>query len=230
MKPSDFEFRITACRNGLIFSPPRQLTALCSFSDLVAEAREKVLADALADGLSDDRIPLREGGTGATGYADAVAHYLGLTIGRLANRSSTQCFWNPAGDKIEQVFARPALPMVWVFAEGNPFSGSSGNFLGQLEYLLAALERVPAEGRGRVEQLDARSLARLSQTAVVCTDPPYYDNIPYADLSDFFYVWLRRCLGDVYPELFSTLLVPKGPGDDRRTRSARRLGLGGGIF
>ena len=188
---------------------PRQLTALCSFSDLVAEAREKVLADALAAGLPDDPTPLRQGGTGAVGYADAVAHYLGLAVGRLANRSSTQCFWNPGGDKIEQVFARPALPMIWVFAEGNPFSDSSGNFLGQLEYLLAALERVPAEGEGRAAQLDARSLARLSQTAVVCTDPPYYDNIPYADLSDFFYVWLRRCLGDVYPDLFSTLLVPK---------------------
>ena len=188
---------------------PRQLTALCSFSDLVSEAREKVLADALAAGLPDDPTPLREGGTGATGYADAVAHYLGLVIGRLVNRSSTQCFWNPGRDTIEQVFARPALPMIWMFAEGNPFSGSSGNFLGQLKYLLSALERVPAEGEGRVEQLDARSLARLSQTAVVCTDPPYYDNIPYADLSDFFYVWLRRCLGDVYPDLFRTLLVPK---------------------
>ena len=187
----------------------RQLTVLCSFSDLVSEVREKVFADALAAGLPADPTPLRQGGTGATGYADAVAHYLGLAVGRLANRSSSQCFWDPGGDKIQQVFARPALPMIWVFAEGNPFSDSSGNFLGQLEYLLAVLERLPAEGEGRVEQLDARSLARLSQTAVVCTDPPYYDNIPYADLSDFFYVWLRRCLGDVYPDLFSTLLVPK---------------------
>lgn len=187
----------------------RQLTALCSFSDLVSEVREKVLADALAAGLPDDPTPLRQGGTGATGYADAVAHYLGLAVGRLVNRSSTQCFWDPGGGQVQQVFARPALPMIWTFAEGNPFSGSSGNFLGQLEYLLAALERVPAQGEGRVEQLDARQLARLTQTAVVCTDPPYYDNIPYADLSDFFYVWLRRCLGGVYPDLFSTLLVPK---------------------
>lgn len=187
----------------------RQLTALCTFSDLVSEARQQVLADALVAGLPDDPTPLHDGGTGATGYADAVAHYLGLTVGRLVNRSSTQCFWNPGRDTIEQVFARPALPMIWVFAEGNPFSDSSGNFLGQLDYLVAALERVPAEGEGHVEQLDARSLARLDRKAVVCTDPPYYDNIPYADLSDFFYVWLRRCLSDVHPDLFSTLLVPK---------------------
>ncbi len=187
----------------------RQLTALCTFSDLVLEARQQVLADALTAGLPDDSTPLHEGGTGAAGYADAVAHYLGVTVGRLANRSSTQCFWDPGGGNVQQVFARPALPMIWVFAEGNPFSSSSGNFLGQLDYLLAALENVPAGGEGHAEQLDARSLARLGQKAVVCTDPPYYDNIPYADLSDFFYVWLRRCLSDVHPNLFSTLLVPK---------------------
>ena len=118
----------------------RQLTALCTFSDLVPQAREQVLANALAAEMSDDPTPLRDGGTGATAYADAVAHYLGLTVGRLANRSSTQCFWNPGRDTIEQVFARPALPMIWVFAEGNPFSSSSGNFLGQVDYLVAALE------------------------------------------------------------------------------------------
>ena len=168
-----------------------------------------MLTDALAAGLSDDPTPLCEDGTGAAGYADAVAHYLGLTIGRLANRTSTQCFWDSGGENIQQVFARPALPMVWVFAEGNPFSRSTGNFLGQLDYLLAALQRVPAEGRGSAVQLDARSLAQSGLKAVVCTDPPYYDNIPYADLSDFFYVWLRRCLADVHPVLFSTLLVPK---------------------
>ena len=168
-----------------------------------------MLADALSAGMSDDPNPLRDGGTGAAAYADAVAHYLGLTVGRLANRSSTQCFWNPGRDTIEQVFARPALPMIWVFAEGNPFSSSSGNFLGQVDYLVAALEGVPAVGRGSADQLDARSLAQSGLKAVVSTDPPYYDNIPYADLSDFFYIWLRRCLADVHPELFSTLLVPK---------------------
>jgi len=188
---------------------PRQLTTLVTFSDLIAEAREQVLTDALAAGLSDDPTPLSAGGKGATGYSDAIAHYLGLGIGRLANRSSTQSFWHPNGEKVEQVFARPALPMIWVFAEGNPFSSSSGNFLGQLDYLCNALERFPAWSPGHAVQIDVRSFADSDLKAVVCTDPPYYDNIPYADLSDFFYVWLRRCLSDVHPDLFSTLLTPK---------------------
>ncbi len=153
----------------------RQLTTMCTFADLVAEAREQVLADG-----------------GDESYADAIALYLSLAVGRLANRSSSLCFWNPGRDTIEQVFARNALPMIWVYAEGNPFSGSSGNFLGQLDYLVAALERVPAGRRGHAKQLDARSLHRIGNTAMVCTDPPYYDNVPYADLSDFFYV---GCVG-----------------------------------
>ena len=170
----------------------RQLNAMCTFADLVAEAREQVLADG-----ADEP------------YADAITHYLSLAIGRLANRSSNLSFWNPNGDKIEQVFARNALPMIWVYAEGNPFSDSSGNFLGQLGYLTAALEHVPAGRQGHAEQLDARSSHKIGRTAMVCTDPPYYDNVPYADLSDFFYVWLRRCLKYTYPDLSSTLLVPK---------------------
>ncbi len=188
---------------------PRQLTTLCTFSGLVADAREQVLADALTAGLSDDPTPLHAGGTGSVGYADAIAHYLGLSLGRLVNRSSTQCLWHPGRGTVEQVFARPALPMIWVFAEGNPFSDSTGNYLGQLEYLVKALERVPAGSSGRAAQLDSRSLALSTLKAVVCTDPPYYDNVPYADLSDFFYVWLRRCLSTVHPDLFSTLLTPK---------------------
>ena len=170
----------------------RQLNAMCTFADLVAEAREQILVDG-----------------GDEAYADAITHYLSLAIGRLANRSSNLCFWNPGRDTIEQVFARNALPMIWVYAEGNPFSDSSGNFLGQLGYLTAALEQVPAGRQGHAEQLDARSAHRIGRMAMVCTDPPYYDNVPYADLSDFFYVWLRRCLKDTYPELSSTLLVPK---------------------
>ena len=188
---------------------PRQLTTLCIFSDLIAEVRDQALTDALAAGLSDDPTPLHAGGAGAAGYADAVATYLGLTLGRLVNRTSTQSFWHPNRETVEQVFARPALPMIWVFAEGNPFSDSTGNYLGQLEYLVEALERVPADSCGHAIQLDCRSLAHSDLKALVCTDPPYYDNIPYADLSDFFYVWLRRCLSSVHPDLFSTLLTPK---------------------
>ena len=169
----------------------RQLVLLDTFCELVAEARGRVVADG-----------------GSPEYADAVATYLGLSIGRLANRSSSQSFWNPNRDTVEQVFARNALPMIWVYAEGNPFSGSSGNYLGQLDYLVGALANVPARGEGHAVQADAAHPPDRG-LLVVATDPPYYDNVPYADLSDFFYVWLRRCLRDVHPDLFKTVLVPK---------------------
>ena len=170
----------------------RQLQTMVTFSDLVGEARGKVLADG-----------------GDEEYANAITTYLGLSIGKLANRGSSQCFWHAGGEKVEQVFARNALPMVWTYAEANPFSNSSGNYLGQVNYLIKALERTPTEGWASINQLDARAPRRLKGPVMVCTDPPYYDNVPYADLSDFFYVWLRRCLKDVYPDLFSTILVPK---------------------
>lgn len=221
---------------------PRQLTTLCVFTEALPEVRELIERDAAAAGFDDDSRRLREGGTGAVAYADAITHYLALAIGRLANRTSSQCFWNPGRDTIEQVFARPALPMIWVFAEGNPFSTSSGNFLGQLHYLVEVMRRLPATPDGTGIQRDAREPDPAGHATaaqglgsgvtepgdgesksvgfgaepgidgiVVCTDPPYYDNIPYADLSDFFYIWLRRCLMDIWPDLFGTLKVPKEP-------------------
>lgn len=170
----------------------RQLVAVTTFCDLVAKAREKLLADGAEPA-----------------YADAVTTYLALCVSRLANRCSSQSFWNPNRDTVEQVFARNALPMIWVFAEANPFSDSTGNFLGQVDYLVNALENVPARGRATVRQLDAAAPGVGQGPALVVTDPPYYNNIPYGDLSDFFYVWLRHCLSELYPDLFSTLLVPK---------------------
>ena len=170
----------------------RQLQTLVTFTDLVDEARAKVLID----GGDDD-------------YADAISTYLSLVIIRMANRGSRHSFYNPSSDMIEQVFTRPALQMIWAYAEANPFSNSTGNFLGQIKYLTEALSKVPAQGRASIRQLDARNAHYPSGSYMVCTDPPYYDNIPYADLSDFFYVWLRRCLKNIYPDLFSTILVPK---------------------
>jgi putative DNA methylase len=116
--------------------------------------------------------------------------------------------WDTGGEKVQQVFARQAYSMQWEFVEGNPFSSSTGNFLGQVEYLTKVLERVPARPSARVVQADA---VRQSPADVACiaTDPPYYDNVPYADLADYFYVWLRQGLQSTYPQLFSTLLTPK---------------------
>lgn len=188
---------------------PRQLTTMCAFTALLPQVRDRVIADAEAAGIEGDVLRLHEGGTGPVAYADAITHYLGLTLGRLANRSSSSCFWHPGGEKLEQVFARPALPMIWVYAEGNPFCSSTGNFLGQLDYLVEVLSRAPATADGIATQRDARDTSDHGPGVVVCTDPPYYDNIPYADLSDFFYIWLRKSLADVHPDLFRTLQVPK---------------------
>lgn len=145
---------------------------------------------------------------GDEAYKKAVATYLVLGVSRLANRQSTSTFWDNGAENIQQVFAMQALPMRWDTAEGNPFSTSSGNFVGQVEYLAKAVANLPANSNGsRVTQLNA-GVADL-RGSVISTDPPYYDNVPYADLSDFFYVWLRKGLRELYPDLFGTLLVPK---------------------
>ena len=189
---------------------PRQLVALTTFSDLVGEAREKARQDAIAAGLSDDGVPLNDGGKGAAAYADGIATYLGFTVSRLANRTSTICFWDTERENVQQVFARQALPMTWDFVESNPFSNSSGNWLGQLRFPVENIKAAPAEQYvGTVVQLDAAQTVLDSQDYFLATDPPYYDNIGYADLSDFFYVWLRRCLNQTFTDLFCTLLTPK---------------------
>ena len=187
---------------------PRQLVALTTFSDLVAEARARVERDAIVAGLPDDSTPLREGGTGATAYAEAIGMYLGIGIDRLADRSSTICSWDVGYTKIRNTFARQAIPMTWDYAEGNVFSNSTGNFASLLEWIEKFLVEAPATGYGSSSQMDASS-QDCTQHKVVSTDPPYYDNIGYADLSDFFYVWLRRSLRPVFPDLFATLAVPK---------------------
>ncbi|QOV21223.1 DUF1156 domain-containing protein [Anabaenopsis elenkinii] len=190
---------------------PRQLVALTTFSDLVSVAREQVKLDAVAGGMADDHLPLSEGGMGATAYADAVATYLGMNVSRLANRTSAFCFWDNLGENIQQVFARQAIPMIWDFVEGNPFSNSTGNFIGQINYLVKVLElNSHTKVIGVVKQINATEIQLInSNSPVISTDPPYYDNIGYADLADFFYIWLRRSIGKLYPEICSTLLVPK---------------------
>lgn len=184
----------------------RQLVALTTFSDLVGEMHKRVLSDALASGLNEGES-LEAGGTGARAYADAIATYLALSVSRLSDRSSSICSWDSSRESMRNVFSRQAIPMVWDFAEANPFSSSSGNFLGQVKWIAEVVERLPAGGVGQTRQqsADARDYSGL----VVSTDPPYYDNIGYSDLSDFFYVWLRRCLQGIHPSLVSTMLTPK---------------------
>ena len=189
----------------------RQLVALATFSDLVSEAREKALADALAAGLNTAAPRLADGGAGAQAYADAVATYLGLCIGRASDAWSSNTSWRNSVEATRGTFARQALPMVWDYAEANPFSSQCGNWMGAcVEWTWKVVAASPTDGtRSSIIQQDAASQTRLMDNAAVATDPPYYDNIGYADLSDFFYVWQRRTLRDVWPDLFRRVLAPK---------------------
>ncbi|HOG04170.1 MAG TPA: hypothetical protein PLL14_09320, partial [Accumulibacter sp.] len=189
---------------------PRQLVALTTFSDLVQEARERVKLNAIAAGLPDDGKALDKVGTGATAYADAVGVYLGFGVSKSADYWSSICTWrsDPKNLGVGDVFSRQAVPMAWDYAEGNPFSTSSGNYLVSLDWIVRVINYLPSVARGFVQQADAQNQS-IGDSKVVSTDPPYYDNIGYADLSDFFYVWLRRSLKPVIPELFATLVVPK---------------------
>lgn len=187
----------------------RQLTALTTFSDLVTEARERILADARAAGMTEAER-LEAGGTGAAAYADAVATYLGFAISRLADYGSSISTWmpDPKNEGIRNTFARQAIPMTWDYAEANPFSSASGNFSFMLRGIGRALDVFPTKSSaGFATQGDAASTP--GHNLLISTDPPYYDNIGYSDLSDYFYVWLRRSLRPSHPDLLSTMLVPK---------------------
>lgn len=184
----------------------RQLVALTTLSDLVGEARERVLTDALAAGMERGER-LEDGGAGAEAYADAVATYLALAVSRTTDYSSSLCSWHNTREQMRNVFGRQAVPMVWDYAESNPFSSSSGNFLGQLTWIVKVLLKLPANGEGCAVQTDA--ITRDYSGMVISTDPPYYDNIGYSDLSDFFYVWLRRSLGSIHGRTLATMLTPK---------------------
>jgi putative DNA methylase len=194
---------------GDLFTP-RQLVALTTFSDLVPEAITRIRTDALAAGMADDGRGLDAGGNGATAYAEAVAMFMAFAISRSADRGSSICSWDssPKMEALRNTFGRQAVPMTWDFAEGNPFSDSSGNWTFNVEWGAKAIGSFPASAAGTATQSDAQSQT-ISADKVISTDPPYYDNIGYADLSDFFYVWLRRSLRPIFPKLYATLAVPK---------------------
>jgi len=189
----------------------RQLVALTTFSDLVKEAHEQVKRDALAAGVTDDGNPFAIGGSGATAYADSVATLLAFSIDKTAEYGCTIVPWYAKEDRPKGLFARQAIPMVWDFAEVNPLADIGGTFGASVNVVAGALGGCAVGGAGvDVKQLDAVAHAVLRGGGrIVSTDPPYYANVGYADLSDFFYVWLRRSLKTVFPELFATLAVPK---------------------
>jgi putative DNA methylase len=193
---------------GQLFTD-RQIVALTTFSDLVREARERVILDIHTANLdsADDNKSLRDGGAGASAYADAIAVYLGLAISRWTDLFCALSTWNTANQNIKNLFSRQAIPMAWDYAESNPF-GSGASFISTVTSIFKLFVSFPVVPAGTALQLNACSQAH-SGDRIVSTDPPYYDNIGYADLSDFFYVWLRRSLQPVFPDLFATLAVPK---------------------
>jgi len=191
---------------GDLFTP-RQLVALTTFSDLVGEAMALVRRDAIAAGLPDDGQPLRDGGTGATAYAEAVGVYLAFALDKCTDYWNSIATWMPRGT-VGHLFARQAVPMAWDFAEANPFSEFHCAWHEAFEWVAKSIDTLAAFICGAARQDDAMSQT-LSSEKVISVDPPYYDNIGYADLSDFFYVWLRRSLRPVFPDLFATLAVPK---------------------
>jgi putative DNA methylase len=174
----------------------------------VAEAQAKAEADAVKAGLANNHIPLADGGTGALAYGQAVGVYLAFVISKMADRGSNICSWDSSRDGLRNTFGRQAIPMVWDYAEGNPFSNSSGCIDNMLTWVTECINVLPTDPKGIVNQQDAQSDNSL-RYITVSTDPPYYDNIGYADLSDFFYVWMRQSLKNTYPDLFRTMLVPK---------------------
>ena len=180
----------------------RQLEALATFTELISDVYSQISDDFCNTNLLSSQPP-------ATEYTRAIITYLSFAIDRSANYWSTLTPWG--GGFIVQTFGRQALPMIWDYAEGNPFSSATGNWTGAVDWIARCLEvSVPSIGLGQVSQKDATSDIGIEDKLLVSTDPPYYDNISYADLSDYFYVWLRKSLKDYYPDLFGTVLVPKG--------------------
>jgi len=217
---------------------PRQLTALTCFSDVLADLRQKVVVDALAAGMSPDETRLRDGGSGAAAYADGVSTYLAFAIDKCADHWSNACAWhNSHSPQVRNVFARQAISMTWDYAEANPFSGRLASWRSMMRGLVGAISEfagacLPSEAAA-VAQRDARARVAECPGVVISTDPPYYDNVGYADLSDFFFVWLRRNLGEIWPDECATLLTPKAseliadPGRHGGVRGAEKFFEGG---
>ena len=187
---------------------PRQMRMLSTFSDLVREAQDMVASAALAAGMNESGGSLEDGGSGALAYGQAVGIYLAFVVDKMADYNSSMCSWRTAGGNTRSTFGRQAIPMVWTFAEGNPFSNVSGNFKTMLDSVAGSVERLGFGVQAVVTQDNALTM-EYPKDVLVCTELPYYRDIGYADLSDFFYIWLRRSLKETYPQMFLPMVTPK---------------------
>jgi len=187
----------------------RQLVTLTTFSDLVPDVQAEIKKAAITAGFSDDGIKLSDMGTGATAYAEAVSVYLTFVMSRVLHYGSTLCTWLIKDAAVCRTFPKQAFQMTWDFVEGSVFGSSSSEWTQCCKTVSNCIEKLPASVPGSCLISDAAVGRDSDSRLVVSTDPPYYDNVPYADLSDYFYVWLRYALRSVYPELFTTVAVPK---------------------
>lgn len=210
------------------FYTPRQLTSLIAYTEIIKRVRSVIERDAIEAGYKDDGVGLEEGGNGAHAYAEAISVYFAFAIDKMSDRCSALCPWDASRDSMSHVFTRQAIPMNWDFAESNPIGSTSGSFASMVKQVVNAIKALPAKPQSEAEQRDAATELDNDEL-LISTDPPYYDNIDYSDLSDYFYIWLRRSLYDVYPKTFSTLLTPKQGeliatpyrfGDDQRKADA----------
>jgi putative DNA methylase len=186
----------------------RQIVALTTLSDIVSEMVSDVRRDALAAGMAGDEKGLAAGGRGAQGYAEAVALIEALAIDKLADYNNTLCTWNPTNQNVSHLFTKQAIPMSWDFCEASPLQGGL-SFEALVDGIARTVDVLPASLPGKAFMHDCASELQIDIPRIFSTDPPYYDNVPYSDLSDFFYVWLRRSLKPIFPELFATLTTPK---------------------
>jgi putative DNA methylase len=209
--PRDFKTQNYGLHTFASLFTSRQLVALTTLSDLVASARSRVIADTSQSkaALANSETPLHLGGTGTTAYADAVSTYLGLAVSKLSSAQSTVGLWSSSMDQAVNAFGRQAIPMTWDFPESNLFNGMAGDFHTTLSNMLKVISSQPASAPGHIDNVPAKEIDSNISGRVICSDPPYYDNIVYSDLSDFFYVWQRGAMRSVYPDLYRRLTVPK---------------------
>lgn len=188
----------------------RQLMAMATFCQILNETKNRIQSDAIRSGMVDDNISLENGGRGAKAYSEAISVYMSCAIGRAADYWNTLASWEPSGQFVAHAFTKHALPMIWDYGEINPLADGGGSWKSAIGWIVRVIENLPGNGNGSAIQIDAaKGTISTAGYTVVSTDPPYYDNVPYANLADFFYLWMRQCLRDVFPNIFGTMQTPK---------------------
>ena len=206
--PRNFNTPIYGLDNFSDHFTNRQLLMLTTFCDIFSCITKQIESDAQKAGVLVDNTSLADGGEGNKAYGEAICVYLSFVIDKIADYHSSVCSWHISKELIRNTFGRQALPMTWDYAEANPFCSSSGSFSNMLEWVVKVVENMSVRTSGYANQFNAMQDCGLRNVAI-STDPPYYDNIVYADLADFFYIWLRKSLSKIYPDICRTILVPK---------------------